>query len=109
AAPSTQPAEASPPPPPPADMAGTWKASPAPDTTITLALEADGAFTWSVANKGQQPQYITGRAVYLDNVLSLTQENGPPLAGKVESKDATKFVFHLMGGGANAPALTFTK
>ena len=93
----------------PAELTGTWKAAPSADTAITLALQADGAFTWNVANKGQQQQSITGRAVYVDNVLSLTQENGPPLAGKIESKDASKFVFHLMGGGNNAPALTFTR
>ncbi len=108
-APSTQPAEAPAPPPPPAELTGTWKAAPTPDTAITLVIEADGAFKWDVASKGQQQASISGRAVYIDNVLSLTQENGPPLAGKIESKDASKFVFHLMGGGKNAPALTFTK
>jgi hypothetical protein len=106
---STQPAEAPEPPPPPAELTGTWKASPSPDTTITLAIEPDGAFTWSVANKGQQQGSITGRAVYVEPVLSLTQEQGPPLAGKIESKDASKFVFRFMGGGNKAPALTFTR
>jgi hypothetical protein len=104
---SPQPAEA--PPPPPAELTGTWKAVPAPDTTVTLALQADGEYTWNVANKGQQQQSIAGRAVYVNDVLSLTQEEGPPLAGKIESKDASKFVFRLMGGGASAPALTFTR
>jgi tetratricopeptide (TPR) repeat protein len=106
-APSTQPAEA--PPPPPAEMTGTWKAAPASDTAITLAIDPDGAYTWNVVSKGQQQRSITGQAVYLKNVLSLTQENGPPLAGKIDSNDASKFVFHLMGGGNNAPALTFTR
>ena len=106
-APATEPAE--PPPPPPAELTGTWKAAPSPDTAITLALKADGDFTWNVANKGQQNQSIHGRAVYVNDVLSLTQEEGPPLAGKIESKDASKFTFRLMGGGNNAPALTFTR
>jgi hypothetical protein len=72
-------------------------------------LQPDGEYTWGIANKGQEPQTISGRAVYVNDVLSLTQEEGPPLAGKVESKDSNKFVFHLMGGGNNAPALTFTR
>jgi hypothetical protein len=76
---------------------------------ITLALQADGAFTWDVANKSQRNQSIHGRAVYVNSVLSLTQEEGPPLTGKIESKDAGKFTFRLMGGGNNAPALTFTR
>jgi len=107
AASSTQPAEA--PPPPPAELTGTWKAAPSADTAITLELKPDGEFTWNIANKGQEQQSLTGRAVCIDNVLSLTQQEGPPLAGKIESKDASKFVFHLMGGGNNAPALTFTR
>ncbi len=90
-------------------MTGTWKAAPSPDTTITLSLQPDGAFTWDVSNKGQQNESISGHAVYVNNVLSLTQEEGPPLAGQIESKDASKFVFRLMGGGKNAPALTFTR
>jgi hypothetical protein len=76
---------------------------------ITLTLEADGAYTWNIANKGQRSESISGKAVYVNDVLSLTQENGPPLAGKIESKDASKFVFHLMGGANNAPALTFSR
>jgi hypothetical protein len=105
--PATAPAEPSPP--PPAELTGTWKAAPTPDTAITLALQADGEYTWDVANKGQTQGTISGRAVYVNNVLSLTQEEGPPLAGKIESKDSSKFVFRLMGGGRNAPALTFTR
>jgi hypothetical protein len=104
---STAPAEA--PPPPPAELAGTWKAAPSADTAITLALEADGAYKWDVANKGQEAGSISGQAYYVNNVLSLTQEDGPPLAGKIESKEPNKFVFRLMGGGNNAPALTFTR
>ncbi|HKI17989.1 MAG TPA: tetratricopeptide repeat protein, partial [Isosphaeraceae bacterium] len=107
AASATEPAEA--PPPPPAELTGTWKASPAPDTAITLSIAADGAFTWDIAGKGGQNESIAGKAVYTNDILSLTQENGPPLAGKIDSRDASKFVFHLMGGGANTPALTFTR
>jgi tetratricopeptide (TPR) repeat protein len=106
---ATEPAEAPPPPPPPAELTGIWKAAPSRDIAIALALQPDGEYTWEVANKGQKQQTITGHAVYVNNVLSLTQEEGPPLAGKVESKDSSKFVFRLMGGGKNAPALTFTR
>lgn len=52
---------------------------------------------------------ITGRAVYVNDVLGLTQEEGPPLAGRIESKDPSKSVFHLMGGGNNAPAPAFIR
>jgi hypothetical protein len=105
---ATEPAEAPPPPPPP-ELTGTWKTTPSPDTAITLTLKADGEFTWDVASKGQTQETISGRAFYVNDVLGLTQEEGPPLAGKIESRDSRKFVFHLMGGGKNAPALTFTR
>ena len=95
--------------PPPAELTGTWKAAPSADTAVTLSLQADGAFAWNVSNKGKQNEVIRGRAVYVNNVLSLTHDEGPPLAGRIESKDANKFVFRLMGGGDNAPALTFTR
>src|SRR5262249_9679467 len=39
------------PPPPPAELTGTWKATPSPDTAITLALQADGEYAWEVASK----------------------------------------------------------
>jgi tetratricopeptide (TPR) repeat protein len=104
---STAPAEA--PPPPPSDLVGTWKAAPAASTSITLALEADGAFKWDVTKAGKQTDSVAGRAYFVNDVLSLTHANGPPLAGKIESKDASKFVLRLMGGGSNAPALTFTR
>jgi hypothetical protein len=101
--------EAKAPPPPPAELTGTWKATPSPDITVTLVLQTDGAYAWDVAKKGRQQQAITGHAVYVNDVLSLTREGGPSLAGKIESKDASKFVFRLMGGGNKAPALTFTR
>jgi Tetratricopeptide repeat len=106
---SSPPETAEAPPPPPAELTGVWKAAPSPDTNVTLSLQADGGFTWDVSNKGRQSEAISGRAVYVNNVLSLTHEEGPPLAGKIESRDASKFVFRLMGGGNNAPALTFTR
>jgi len=105
----TEPAEAPQPPPPPSELTGTWKAAPSPDTAITLALQADGAYRWEVVNKGQKQETSSGRAVYVNIVLSLTQEEGPPLAGRIESRDSSKFIFHLMGGGNNASALAFSR
>jgi tetratricopeptide (TPR) repeat protein len=93
----------------PAELTGTWKAAPSPNTTITLVLQPDSDFMWEVAKKGQEGQSITGRAVYVNQVLGLTQENGPSLSGKVESIDKSKFIFHLMGGGRNAPTVAFTR
>ena len=88
---------------PPAELTGAWKAAPSPDTAITLAIQADGGFTWNVANKGQPNESITGRAVYVNDVLSLTQEEGPPLAGKIESKEASKLYSASWAGATTLP------
>ncbi len=96
------------PPPPPAQMAGLWKAQPAPDVSITLNLEADGKFSWEVDSKGQK-QTLTGQAGFKDNELALFQPEGPPLIGKITQNDANKFVFAPTGSGDKAPGLTFTK
>ena len=89
-------------------MAGTWKAQPAPDVTITLTLQPDGQFAWDVDTKGQK-QSLTGNAGFKDNELALFQQEGPPLIGKVTQSDANTFVFAPKGSGDKAPGLTFTK
>ena len=68
-APPAEAPEQQPPPPPPARMAGTWKAQPSPDVSITLTLEPDGQFAWDVDTKGQK-QSLTGNAGFKDNELA---------------------------------------
>jgi tetratricopeptide (TPR) repeat protein len=102
------PATAPPPGPPPAQLVGTWKARPAPETAITLDLTDQGAFTWDVAVKDQK-ETLTGEAEFRDDILTLARADGPPLAGKVEP-GATAETFQLkLLGGPDAPTLTFTK
>ncbi len=101
-------AENPPPPPPPADMAGTWTAKPAPDVTISLTLQNDGAFSWEVDEKGRK-ETIAGHAGFKDNTLALLQTDGPPLVGKVTRNGNNTFVFAPPGASAKAPGLTFTR
>ncbi len=101
-------APATPPAAPPAVLVGTWKASPNPNTTITLTCNADGSFTWDVATNGKSKP-IKGKAEYGDGVLGLSQENGPPLAGKVTWEGNDKFNFRLVGNGAEDPGLNFAR
>ena len=99
-----------PPPPPPAELVGNWKAQPAPDVTIALAIQADGQFSWVVDTKGQkQKQTITGNAGFKDNTLALLQPEGPPLVGKVTQQGANTFRFSPAGAGDKDSGLTFTK
>jgi tetratricopeptide (TPR) repeat protein len=90
------------------DLTGTWKATPNANTTITLSRNADGTFVWDVATNGQSKP-IKGASQYQDGVLALTQENGPPLAGKVTWDGPGKFNFRLVGNGPEDPGLNFSK
>jgi tetratricopeptide (TPR) repeat protein len=94
--------------PPGATINGTWKATPNANTTITLTENDDNTFTWNVAANGQSKP-ITGKSQYQDGVLALTQENGPPLAGKVTWDGPNKFNFRLVGNGDEDPGLNFVK
>ncbi len=94
--------------PPAGSLFGTWKAQPNANTTITLTYNPDGTFTWDVATNGQSKP-IKGKAEYDQGVLALTQEKGPPLAGKVTSDGPNKFNFRLVGNGNEDPGLNFTK
>jgi len=97
-----------PPPPPPAELVGKWKAQPAPDVTIALAIQADGQFAWEVDTKGQK-QTISGHAGFKDNTLALLQPEGPPLVGKVTQQGTNKFLFAPSGAGDKGSGLSFTK
>ncbi len=108
--PAVRPADTAPAlPPPPADFMGTWKAKPTADVSITLTIQAGGAFVWELDNKGQK-QTLQGTAGYQDGTLALQQPNGPPLVGKVTHDRADLFTFAPPGGTAEKPAvLTFTR
>jgi tetratricopeptide (TPR) repeat protein len=93
---------------PAGNLAGTWKASPNANTTITLTYNADGSYTWDVATNGRSKP-IKGKAQFEDGVLALTQENGPPLAGKLTWDGPDKFNFRLVGNGPEDPGLSFSR
>ncbi len=101
-------AEPTPPPPPPADMAGNWTAKPSTDVTIELNLQKDGAFSWSVEEKGRK-QTIEGQAGFQDDTLALLQSEGPPLVGKVTRRGADKFLFAPPGTNDKSPGLAFSR
>ncbi|OJW26495.1 MAG: hypothetical protein BGO49_12250 [Planctomycetales bacterium 71-10] len=116
---ANQPADASQPQPadapatPAADepsLVGTWKAAPDATTAIDLTLQADGNFTWNVAQQGKA-QPIAGTYTYGGGVLTLVRAGteNDAMVGRVTWKDASHFVFQALGGGANDPGLDFTK
>ncbi len=112
-APAPQPASVSAPidntpPPEGATINGTWSAQPAPDTSIVLTIQPDGKFTWQVTQKDKTQQF-SGTATFGANVLTLAQDNGPVLVGRVSWKDPTHMTFRVIGDNAADPGLSFSK
>ncbi|MFO0953792.1 MAG: hypothetical protein U0835_22075 [Isosphaeraceae bacterium] len=107
AAPAAAPA-AEPAPPAGATIAGAWKASPAPDTSIVLTIQADGKFTWQVTQKGKARQF-GGSSTFGDGILTLAQDAGPALVGHVAWTDASHMNFKIAGDGPGDPGLNFSK
>jgi hypothetical protein len=87
---------------------GTWTARPNEETTITLAFPDQGKFTWKVAQKGQNRQ-LQGRMTSGNGLLTLVQDQGPPMVGNVTWIDESHFVFKLPAVGPDDPGLSFSK
>ena len=98
-----------PPPAPPQNLQGQWSAKPNQKTSIALALNPDGTFTWTVTQGGKS-QTLQGRAGYQDQILTLAQETGPPLVGKVTVDPAgNRFAFKPPGTPKAVAGLSFEK
>jgi tetratricopeptide (TPR) repeat protein len=104
--PAPAPADATPP--QGASIAGTWGAKPAADTGITLTIQPGGGFTWQVTQKGKTRQFA-GSSTYGEGILTLVQEQGPVLVGRVSWKDASHITFRVVGDGPDDPGLSFSK
>ena len=112
--PTTQPTVAATPssddasPPAGATIDGNWTASPAPDTSISLAIQPGGEFAWQVTRKGKVQQF-SGTSTYGSGILTLAQEKGPALVGRVSWTDSSHFTFRIVGDGPEDPGLRFSK
>jgi hypothetical protein len=91
-----------------ASIAGTWHARPAADTSISLAIEPGGKFIWQANPKDQKRQF-TGTETYGDGILTLAQDKGPALVGRVSWKDSNHMTFRIVGDGPDDPGLSFSK
>jgi hypothetical protein len=101
--------QAPPPPAPPESLMGNWSAKPDDKTSIALTLNPDGTFAWTVSQNGTN-QTLQGWAGYQDQVLTLAQEQGPPLVGKIAIDPAGKrFTFKPPGAPKAVAGLSFEK
>ncbi|MGO9597124.1 MAG: tetratricopeptide repeat protein [Isosphaeraceae bacterium] len=103
---ASAPAESTPP--QGASINGTWTAQPADDTSIALSIQPGGEFNWQVTQKGQ-PRQFSGKATYDQGILTLVQDKGPALVGRVDWKDANHMAFHIVGDGPDDPGLNFSR
>jgi tetratricopeptide (TPR) repeat protein len=91
-----------------ATIAGTWSAQPSADTAIALTIQSGGPFTWEVTQKGQKQQF-SGASTYGDGLLTLVQDKGPAMVGRVSWKDESHMTFRIAGDGPEDPGLSFSK
>jgi tetratricopeptide (TPR) repeat protein len=92
----------------PENLAGTWTAHPAADTTINLRIGADNTFTWKVNAKGK-PRELTGNWSLANNLLTLAQTGeGGALVGRVAWQNDNTWIFRAIGTGPEDQGLTFT-
>ncbi|HKM56561.1 MAG TPA: hypothetical protein VJY33_24365 [Isosphaeraceae bacterium] len=105
-APATAPSETAPP--RGAAIAGTRKTQPAADTSIVLSIQPDGDFSWQVTQKGMSRQF-SNKSTYGEGMLTLVQDTGPALVGRVGWKDSSHITFQIVGDGPDDPGLQFAK
>jgi hypothetical protein len=93
----------------PQNLQGKWSAKPNDKMSIALDLNPDGTFAWTV-KQGGNSQTLQGRAGYQDQILTLAQEQGPPLVGKVTVDSAgSRFTFKPPGMPKAVAGLSFEK
>jgi len=105
-APAAVPADATPP--AGATIDGTWTANPTPDTSIRLSILPTGQFTWQVTQKGKAHSF-GGSSTYGQGLLTLAQDKGPVMAGRVSWTDPRHMTFRLAGDTPEDSGLSFTK
>ena len=61
-----------------------------------------------MTQKGRK-QHFAGSSTYGNGILTLAQEKGPVLVGRVSWKDPKEMTFRIVGDGPDDPGLSFTK
>jgi tetratricopeptide (TPR) repeat protein len=90
-------------------IAGTWRATPAKQTSINLSVQEDGTFSWR-ANVNGKAQDISGNWSLAGGILTLAQAGeGSALVGNVTWQNESRFNFRALGAPGNDPGLTFSR
>ncbi|WP_165248971.1 tetratricopeptide repeat protein [Paludisphaera soli] len=95
-------------PPAGAELAGSWTAQPRAGDSINLTVQPDGKFTWTATQAGRSRTF-GGSSTYGGGLLTLAQDQGPALVGRVDWTDADHMTFRIAGGGPEDPGLAFSR
>jgi tetratricopeptide (TPR) repeat protein len=91
-------------------LAGTWKAQPNAETTITLSVQVDGSFTWDVTKNGQTRRMAGTSTVGKTGLLTLAGGAADgALVGQLRWADADHVRLSLLGAQAKESGLEFTR
>jgi tetratricopeptide (TPR) repeat protein len=92
-----------------AKLVGSWTAQPNKDIAITLALQDEGRFVWSVNRAGKE-QRFAGKSTFENGILTLVQDdNNNTMVANVNRTDDGHFTFKVMGAAPGDPGLSFAK
>jgi hypothetical protein len=91
------------------NLQGQWSAKPDAKMSIALSLNPDGTFAWTLTQDGKS-QTLEGWAGYQDQILTLAQQQGPPLVGKITvDPTGNRFTFKPPGTPKPVAGLSFAK
>jgi len=93
----------------PGKLAGTWEATLAKDSPVSLTIQEDGSFTWTVTRPGKPAMTIAGKSNLADGMLTLSDQHNQKgtLVGQVAWQDTNHFTFKPVGASLTDPGLTF--
>jgi hypothetical protein len=91
-----------------ATLTGTWKATPAKDVRIELALRDDKTFTWKFTASGKT-QSFSGKYELGPKSLVLTRDDGESMDGTLERDGEGSFKFRMKDADGDDPGLSFSR
>ena len=60
-------------------------------------------------NQKGKPRQFSGSSTYGGGLLTLAQDSGPALVGRVSWTDPSHMTFRIVGDGPDDPGLSFSK
>jgi tetratricopeptide (TPR) repeat protein len=91
------------------DIIGTWNTKQADGSSISLKIDKQGSFTWTIQPAMGEKDSFDGTFSLEENILVLERSAGGALMGRVTALAENQFNFKVLGGGPDDLGLTFAK